>query len=395
MALNYVTLAGSLPQQPQVLPLFSPLVLDFLKALEQGIRQDPALSSDPACAALAFWLRRKHIESFRDVTPSWPQRLGRGLMFHVTPTNIPIMFAYSLIISLLAGNSNVVRISPRVEAAMAPLWQLIGRLWQQPEFALLQNSNALISYGRDKAITDELTDRCDGRIIWGGDDSIREIRKSPLPPQAVELVFADRYSLALFDAPTLAAATDAELSGLAHRFYNDTYDMDQNACSSPKLICWLNAAPDTWEALQKRWWQAVGSAAGKYDLAPIKVSHKYTDLWSFAMDRPEISRIDQYDGQLLYVYSLSSLPDDLSALSGTLGQFFQYTLKDMPEFLAHLGKKVQTISTLGIDPDHLRQAMIDAGVLGGDRIVSVGQAMDMHVRWDGVNMVESLSRIIS
>ena len=113
------------------------------------------------------------------------------------------------------------------------------------------------------------------------------------------------------------------------------------------------------------------------------------------MDRPEISRIDQYDGQLLYVYSLSSLPDDLSALSGTLGQFFQYTMKDMPEFLAHLGKKVQTISTLGIDPDQLRQAMIDAGVLGGDRIVSVGQAMDMHVRWDGVNMVESLSRIIS
>lgn len=32
--------------------------------------------------------------------------------------------------------------------------------------------------------------------------------------------------------------------------------------------------------------------------------------------------------------------------------------------------------------------------MGVDRVVPVGQAMDMSILWDGMNMIESLSRII-
>lgn len=38
------------------------------------------------------------------------------------------------------------------------------------------------------------------RVIWGGDATIKEIRRAALLPRATEITFADRYSLAVIDA---------------------------------------------------------------------------------------------------------------------------------------------------------------------------------------------------
>ena len=37
-------------------------------------------------------------------------KLGVGLIFHITPSNIPTNFAYSFIFGLLTGNSNIVKV---------------------------------------------------------------------------------------------------------------------------------------------------------------------------------------------------------------------------------------------------------------------------------------------
>ena len=46
-------------------------------------------------------------------------RLGRGCVFHISPSNVPVNYAYSLVVGLLTGNTNIVRISskdfPQVE----------------------------------------------------------------------------------------------------------------------------------------------------------------------------------------------------------------------------------------------------------------------------------------
>ncbi|MCI1821111.1 MAG: long-chain-fatty-acyl-CoA reductase [Megasphaera sp.] len=390
---NIQILVGIIPEHAHPLPLFSPIVLDFLYALSHEIRQTPELYTNKDIAAFSFWLRRKHIYSFQKLTPTHPQRVGRGIIFHIAPTNIPIMFAYSLVISLLAGNNNIVRISPRIIPSMSPLITLIRKLWSKKDFQILKNSNALITYKRSSSITHYLSSICDGRIIWGGNDTINEIRKSQLSPQALDLAFADRYSLALFDAETIQQCNDEELKKWAHYFYNDTYDMDQNACSSPKLILWIDPSGKNIQQIQTRWWNEVYRAAINYELAPIKVSRKYTDLWTYSMTYPEIDYINQWNN-LLYVYTLSTLPADITKLSGTFGQFFQFTLPSMLDCLPLFSKKIQTISTLGIDAPTLRTYMIQSGVLGGDRIVSIGEAMNMHIQWDGINILEYLSRLI-
>ena len=55
-------------------------------------------------------------------------------------------------------------------------------------------------YGDEKEVNDLLTGLCDMRVIWGGDNTISEIRKSPLKARAGEITFADRYSAALINS---------------------------------------------------------------------------------------------------------------------------------------------------------------------------------------------------
>ena len=40
-------------------------------------------------------------------------RLGVGLAFHITPSNMPTNFAYSLLFGLLSGNSNIIKVPSR------------------------------------------------------------------------------------------------------------------------------------------------------------------------------------------------------------------------------------------------------------------------------------------
>ena len=37
-----------------------------------------------------------------------------GLVFHITPSNIPTNFAYSLLFGLLTGNSNIIKVPTKI-----------------------------------------------------------------------------------------------------------------------------------------------------------------------------------------------------------------------------------------------------------------------------------------
>lgn len=389
-----IILAGSLPRTAAPLPPFSPLVLTFLQALSEEIRHYPWTDAEKDWSSLGFWLRKKHIDSLKSYLSLPRQRIGRGIAFHITPTNMPTMCIYSFVISLLAGNNNIVRISPRLAPAVQPICTILQSLLRQEHFRPLYETNVFLSYPQDKDLTDFYTNCCDIRLIWGGNDSISNIRKSPLPPQATELVFADRYSLAIFDAQTIAGFSDDELQNWAHRFYIDTYDADQNACSSPRLICWLGDDPSVLLQAQHRWWHALAQETPAYDLAPIKVSRKYADAWSFSMTHDEIVSCERIKNEI-YVYTLARLPENIDSLSGAFGQFFQLSLPSPDSLIPAVSKKVQTISTIGISQEQIRTLLITHHSLGADRIVSTGEALSMSIVWDGTNLLEYLSRIIS
>lgn len=278
----------------------------------------------------------------------------------------------------------------------AVLLTRLARVLDRPEHSQVKARLAVVSYGRDDAVTAGFCAKCDARMVWGGDATVAALRAMPMPPHAVEFSFPDRWSLALFSQAAFSAMDGDELAALARRFYNDTYQMDQNACSSPQLVLWLEdgGTPDC----RRRWWLAVAEqAVQRYDLGFYQAARKKELLCRCAMtmDDPPIASVERYAGNLLYVACLHRLPADPTGLRGGFGLFFQSAIPSLEALLPLLTPKVQTLVCGGLEPEELAQYLARHGAGGVDRVVRLGQALELDTIWDGKDLIAGLSRGIA
>lgn len=369
---------------------FEPAVLDCLGEISAAIMRSSVGRQFPDLMAFAFYTRKANLQRLASSLRLEEIRLGRGLCFHVAPANIPINFAFTWMFSLLAGNANVVRLPskdfPQVDALLAIITEVLGKY---PE---LQGRNAFVKYPRtDNDTTAAYCQMADCRMIWGGDRTIAAIKALPAKPRCVDICFADRYSVALIDGGAVLAADEAQLARLVEGFYNDTYLMDQNACSSPQVILWEHDSPQA----RERFWGAVEELAKrKYVLQDAVAVDKYTLFCEEAVGNGNIQSVER-KGNLLYRVQLKALTPDMIRHRGKAGFFFEYALEGRDELFKVVTEKFQTITQFGVDVDELRRQIVDNHLRGIDRIVSIGQAMDVGVVWDGFDLVRSLSRVIA
>ncbi len=378
------------------LTVFDEEVVQFLGDLSAEILKSPLARQYPDLSAFAFYARKANLQKLKDELNLEYGRLGRGLCFHVTPANIPINFAFSWMFSLLAGNANVVRLPskpfPQVDALLSVIQAHLTRNQK------LETRNRFVRYPRtDNETTAMYSAMADCRMIWGGDRTIAAIKTLPTRPRCVDICFADRYSVALINADAVMVADDAQMTRLVEGFYNDTYLMDQNACSSPQVILWEVGKWGSGEVekARERFWASVEDVAKKkYVLQDAVAVDKYTLFCEEAVRNVNIKSVTR-NGNLLYRVDLKSLPSDIISHRGKAGFFFEYILKSRDEFFAVVTEKFQTITQFGVDTEELRGKIVERGLRGIDRIVPIGQAMNIGVIWDGCDLVRSLSRIIS
>lgn len=371
------------------LGVFDGGVCDFIAELSTELMKSPLSRAMPDLAALAFWGRSASLRKMQLDFGDASHRLGRGLCFHITPSNIPINFAFSYLFALLAGNASIVRLPGKTFPQTGALCEVMARILRNyPE---IEKRTAFVRYPRDSEITAAFCARADARMIWGGDATIAMIRALPAMPRCVDVAFADRYSLALLDARAVHEAGEAQLRRLAEDFYNDTFLMDQNACSSPQVILWQHDDA----AGRERFWEAVYScASARYTLQDAVAVDKYTALCCEAVDTGNLRGVRRM-GNLIYRVELAALNATLSSCRGRGGYFHEYALGSWKELFAAVTERVQTITCFGIDTTKLRHAVIAEGLRGLDRIVPVGKAMDIGVFWDGHDLIRELSRVIS
>ena len=93
------------PTQP-----YNETVCNFIGDLSKELNLTPKSKNYPDIKAFAFWCRKNNIYNLKKKFTTEETRLGLGLIFHITPSNIPTNFAYSLIFGLLTGNSNIVKV---------------------------------------------------------------------------------------------------------------------------------------------------------------------------------------------------------------------------------------------------------------------------------------------
>ena len=174
---------------------FTTEIQEFCDDIAKELLRVPDGRNHPDIITLGFWLRKASTEALRKrfTVEDGNIHLGRGVVFHVAPSNVPVNFAYSLFTGLLCGNANIVRVPsgnfPQVQIIISAIHKVLRRHSDMAQYI------CLVKYGHEQEINDYFSAICDVRIIWGGDATVAEIRKSPLPPRATEDTFTDRFSL--------------------------------------------------------------------------------------------------------------------------------------------------------------------------------------------------------
>lgn len=385
---NVEYLVGSSNITDAPLMPYSDEAIEFASLLSKNLMKSPALRAYPDISALAFWCRKANLLKMKENCPEADKRLGRGLCFHVAPGNIPINFAFSYMFGLMSGCSNIVRLSTKPYPQIKPVCDaIIDTLKGCPE---IEKRTAFVRYPADDETTAEFCKNADARLIWGGDTTIAKVRAMSSKPRCIDICFADRYSISVIDEKAVLEADDTALSRLVDNFYNDTYLMDQNACSSEQLIFWVNDGADA----RKKFWDAVYEFAnGKYNLQAALGVDKYTHMFEDILDGKPVDEIERKTN-FLYRVKLSRLEGDITSLRGKGGYFYEYSLKDISEIVPFITEKFQTVTYFGIEPEQVREFVVSNRLRGIDRIVPIGKAMDIDILWDGFDLVRMLSRLV-
>ena len=58
-------------------------------------------------------------------------------------------------------------------------------------------------------------------------------------------------------------------------------------------------------------------------------------------------------------------------------------------------KKCQTLTYFGLDKKQVKSFLLKNNLLGIDRVVPIGNGLDINLIWDGYDVIESLSRNIT
>lgn len=384
---NYII--GSEKIETTAMMPYSEIACEFLNDLSSRLMKSPVIRQYTDLSALAFWCRKANIQKLKENFGANNNRLGRGLCFHIAPSNIPINSIFSFFFSLLAGNSNIVRLSSKDFPQVDIVCEIIKNVLKNyPE---IEKRTAFIKYDRSDEISEYFSKIADCRMIWGGDKTISIFKKYETKPRCTDITFPDRYSVCLINAQAIENASDDIMKRLTENFYNDTYLMDQNACSSPQLIYWLD---DSRQGREKFWNYIYNYAENKYNLQDAVCVDKYTKLCEDAILYDNISE-NIVKTNLLYRSEIKELSEDITEIRGKGGYFYEYSLKDLKEFYQVVNEKYQTITYFGIEPEEILKDVVKLNLSGIDRIVPIGKAMDINAIWDGHDLVKELSRIIS
>ncbi len=201
----------------KVLEPYSNISLDFLKDFSNKLRKKNIIKY-PDLIYLVFWCSSKKILKEKNNFKERNIRLGRGLIFHICPSNVPTNFFYSFIFGLLSGNSNIVKIPSKPFPEKKIILQTINDIFKKKKFKILKDSNIFINYEDKDENTKKISSICDGRVIWGGDNSINEIRKTWIPERTVELTFSDRYSFSVINLNELKKKRNIRNKNVSKKF---------------------------------------------------------------------------------------------------------------------------------------------------------------------------------
>lgn len=386
-------------ESPQLRP-FEELLKSFCESLSQLLFAEADPKQYPEIVALAFWLRKSHIETLEERFRSLekfresPSHLlvPRGLAFHIAPANVETLFVYSWILSLLVGNSNVVRLPSRESPATSLLFGILKRLLDEKAFEKISRSTLLLSYGHEEEVTTAISAKADVRLIWGGDATIQTIRKIPLKITGQELLFADRYAYAAIRSSFYLESDEEQQKRIAEMIFRDLFWYDQQTCASPRTVFWVGSYEASSEASENlyRRMQRIAETRG-YAIPLSARLNKTTEIYRAALVLP-VTELRQYGA--LAVLDLEEFEPACRTFGGN-GLLFSAVIPNILQIAQYALQKDQTLVHAGFTQEELRHLAVTLNGRGLDRIVPVGNALQFGEVWDGYDLLAVLTKKVT
>jgi len=372
------------------LNVFDKLIFSFFAEVEKEILKFKDLKKYPDLFALGFFLRKKNLEkiiNYYEIN----NRMPLGVIFHITPSNMPTNFFYSYFFGLICGNVNIVRIPDKNYFQIKILVNILKKIFILKKYKRIKNMSYFLRYKKNTNFTNEASKICDCRIVWGSEETIHNIRKISIPSKSREVTFSDKYSCTIINTDYINKKTNKEILNLCNFFFSDAYFVDQNACSSPHLILWHGKKNPS---LKKFFWTEVNNIAIKnYDMPFIGSVDKFTQECE---DATKLKIKKTYNlNNITIINELLKISNNLSDLRGKWGYFYEFDLSNLDDLKLIISEKFQTLSYIGYEKSKLLNVLKKNRIKGIDRIVPIGNSHVMDTKWDGYDMIYSLTRVIN
>lgn len=349
----------------------------------------------PQFAALGYWLRPASInrlkESFATRIPANQFPVARGTAFHLPPSNVDTIFVYSWALSLLAGNANIVRLpsrrSPQVE------W-LIRALVEALEAVGDGHRHLFCAYDVGTGLNREISLRADLRMIWGGDAKVNEVSSDRVRPDGLSIGFPDRKSLSTIDSDAFSRLDASARDALAERLFNDIFWFDQMACGSPRVIAWIGDSVRCVDLSRDLYQRLTVVATRKsYNVETGVALAKFGYLND--MLASGTGRTAYRLGNELSVLELD--PDVIGPPSKVMGggMISHVVFPRVEDVVSVVDRATQTITHFGFEMERLVSLVEQLAKKGGFRVVPIGQALAFDTTWDGVPLLEHMTRRIT
>ena len=92
---------------------------------------------------------------------------------------------------------------------------------------------------------------------------------------------------------------------------------------------------------------------------------------------------------------LESLPSDVENFRCAGGFFQEYDIDSLDEISPVVNEKYQTLAYFGFEKSELEKFVCVNRLKGLDRLVPMGQTTAFSLTWDGYNLIDTLSRVVT
>ena len=120
---------------------FNSEVLNFIYDFSEILKKQKTTYKHLNLMYLADWCSKKNIQSIKKKHFIPRLKIGRGLVFHISPSNVPTNFIYSFLFGILSGNSNIIKIPSNNFVEKEIILKTIKILFKNKKYKKIKNYN--------------------------------------------------------------------------------------------------------------------------------------------------------------------------------------------------------------------------------------------------------------